>query len=377
MVSVAAERPAMRGAAVPGVELIGVSKRFGPVTAVDDLSLAVHPGEFLTLLGPSGCGKTTTLRLIGGFTLPASGEIRIGGESMANRPPHQRPVNTVFQNYALFPHMTVADNIAYSPRLAGIERRERERRVSEALDLVHLPRIERRKPAALSGGQQQRVALARALVNRPAVLLLDEPLGALDLGLRRSMQLELKRIQREAGVTFVYVTHDQEEALLMSDRIAVMAAGRLLQVGTPAEVYDAPLSTFVAGFVGQSNLLAGSVRSADNGIGVVDVPGIGPLSGRLAGTASLGATVTLAIRPERIELQSSSESRLGNDWQELVGTLTEMTYVGTHWRISVLLGDGTAVVAHRPSGREADAEPRPGDRVVLRWRVPDAMVLVS
>ncbi|MDQ3695268.1 MAG: ABC transporter ATP-binding protein [Chloroflexota bacterium] len=373
----AAERPAMLGAAVPGVELISVSKRFGPVTAVDDLSLAVQPGEFLTLLGPSGCGKTTTLRLIGGFTQPASGEIRIGGERMTGRPPHLRPVNTVFQNYALFPHMTVADNIAYSLRLAGSVRRERERRVSEALDLVHLPRIERRKPAELSGGQQQRVALARALVNRPAVLLLDEPLGALDLGLRRSMQLELKRVQREAGVTFVYVTHDQEEALLMSDRIAVMAAGRILQVGTPAEVYDAPLTPFVAGFVGQSNLLAGTLRSADNGIGVVDVPAIGQLSGRLAGTASAGATVTLAIRPERIELQSRSDATPRNDWQELVGTLVEMAYVGTHWRISVLLGDGTALVAHRPSGREVDGEPRPGDRVALRWRISDAMVLVS
>ncbi|MCA9877685.1 MAG: ABC transporter ATP-binding protein, partial [Thermomicrobiales bacterium] len=237
------------------IQLRDLYKYFGETPAVNGVSLDVRDGEFLTLLGPSGCGKTTTLRMIGGFEHPTSGAIYISGQEMGDRPPYRRPVNTVFQNYALFPHMTVGQNVAYGLEMAGVPRAERQQRVTQALEMVRLPHVENRKPSELSGGQQQRVALARALVNRPSVLLLDEPLGALDLKLRKAMQLELKQLNREVGATFVYVTHDQEEALTMSDRIAVMNEGQILQLGSPEEIYERPRTRFVADFIGQTNFL--------------------------------------------------------------------------------------------------------------------------
>ena len=247
------------------VTLVDLTKQFADVTAVDGIGLQVASGEFFSLLGPSGCGKTTTLRMIAGFETPTSGEIRIDGEDMAARPAHRRNVNTVFQSYALFPHLKVADNVAFGLKRAGVDRREVRRRVAEAVELVQLTGLERRKPAQLSGGQQQRVALARALVLKPAVVLLDEPLGALDAKLRRALQIELKALQEQIGLTFIYVTHDQEEALTMSDRLAVMHDGRIEQLGTPKEVYSEPSTTFVADFLGISNLMAGEAhgRSGD------------------------------------------------------------------------------------------------------------------
>src|SRR6476619_3931726 len=240
---------------MPDVRLVGVRKAYGDVVAVDGVDLEIASGEFFTLLGPSGSGKTTTLRLIAGFERPDGGRIELGGKDVTGVPPYARDVNTVFQDYALFPHMTVAEHVAYGLRVKGVARAERRTRAGEALEMVRLPDVGARKPAQLSGGQRQRVALARAIVNRPRVLLLDEPLGALDLKLRQEMQLELKWIQREVGITFVYVTHDQEEALTMSDRLAVFNQGRIEQIGPPAEVYEHPQSEFIAGFVGVSNII--------------------------------------------------------------------------------------------------------------------------
>ena len=253
----------MSGSPVPEIRLVGLTKRFGEVRAVDGIDLEIRAGEFFSLLGPSGCGKTTTLRMIGGFELPTGGRIELRGVDVTNEPPDKRPVNMVFQNYALFPHLDVGENIAFGLRRTKAPEADIRRRVDDAFALVGLHGYQKRKPNQLSGGQQQRVALARALVNRPQVLLLDEPLGALDLKLRKRLQLELKRIQGEVGITFVYVTHDQEEALTMSDRIAVMHGGRVEQLGTPEDLYDRPTTRFVADFIGTTNLLTGAVESAD------------------------------------------------------------------------------------------------------------------
>ncbi len=261
----------------PSVQIEQVYKDYGSTRAVDGISLTVEQGEFLTLLGPSGCGKTTTLRMIGGFEYPTAGRISIDGEVMGNRPPYRRPVNTVFQNYALFPHMTVGQNIGYGLEMSGVPKKERERRVTEALELVRLPQVEGRKPSQLSGGQQQRIALARALVNRPQVLLLDEPLGALDLKLRKAMQFELKSLNRQVGITFIYVTHDQDEALTMSDRIAVMNAGKILQLGNPKEIYEFPRSRFVADFIGETNMLRGTLDAIDGQVGSIGIQGVGQI----------------------------------------------------------------------------------------------------
>src|SRR6266496_2682045 len=266
---------AAAGGALPAIELVGVNKQFpspgAAVVAVEDMHLQVAPGEFFSLLGPSGCGKTTTLRMLAGFEEPSSGRILLYGRDMVGVPPYRRDVNMVFQHYALFPHMSVHDNIAFGLRYKKVPRDEIRRRVAEALRLVELEGREQRRPRQLSGGQQQRVALARALVNRPRALLLDEPLGALDLKLRRAMQLELKRIQREVGITFVYVTHDQEEALTMSDRLAVMNAGVIEHLGSPREIYEHPASRFVAGFIGTSNLLTGKVTGVTGGSAIIEV----------------------------------------------------------------------------------------------------------
>jgi spermidine/putrescine transport system ATP-binding protein len=282
---------------VAAVELVAVTKRFDDVTAVDRVDLRIADGEFFSLLGPSGCGKTTTLRMIAGLEYPTEGALRIHGEDMGLRPPNRRPVNTVFQSYALFPHMSVRDNVAFGLQMRGIARGEVRRRVGQALELVQLTGRERRRPRQLSGGQQQRVALARALVNEPKVLLLDEPLGALDLKLRQAMQLELKDLQNRVGITFVYVTHDQEEALTMSDRIGVMDAGRLLQVGTPEEIYERPSTPMVAEFIGDTNLLPATVKGDDQLV----LAG-GQVVAAIDGAHAPGAEVVLTLRPERIHL---------------------------------------------------------------------------
>src|SRR5205814_152407 len=307
----------------PDVRLVGVRKSYGDVVAVDGVDLEIASGEFFTLLGPSGSGKTTTLRLIAGFERPDAGRIELAGRDVTGRPPYLRDVNTVFQDYALFPHMTVGENVAYGLRVKGVPRAERRKRVDEILNVVRLPGLGDRKPAQLSGGQRQRVALARALVNHPQVLLLDEPLGALDLKLRQEMQIELKRIQRavsEVGITFVYVTHDQEEALTMSDRLAVFNQGRIEQVGTPAEVYERPATPFVAGFVGTSNLLSGAVARA-----------------------IVGADGTFTVRPEKIRL-ADPDSVVGDDGSSAPGVIRTVVYLGPDTRYLVTLNAGAQLV---------------------------------
>jgi len=292
----------------PAVELIRLAKRFEGAEAVRDVTLSIAQGEFFSLLGPSGCGKTTTLRMIAGFEQPTSGEVRPLGQNVVDVPPNRRNVNIVFQHYALFPHLSVFDNVAFSLQVRRVPGAEVRRRVSEALDMVRLPSTERRKPGQLSGGQQQRVALARALINRPAVLLLDEPLGALDQKLRKEMQLELKSLQREVGITFVYVTHDQEEALTMSDRIAVMNQGRALQVDDPRSIYDRPATRFVADFIGTTNFLSGRLRRRQGDMATVEVDGVGDVLAPLPEQASPSPRLTVAIRPERMRLNPSGRS---------------------------------------------------------------------
>ena len=318
----------------PAVRLSGVRRHYGDVRAVDGVDLEIAPGEFFTMLGPSGSGKTTTLRLIAGFEQPDEGRIELDGKDLTRVPPYLRDVNTVFQDYALFPHMTVAENVEYGLRVKGVPRRVRRSKVEEALKMVRLPGLGSRRPVQLSGGQRQRVALARALVNSPAVLLLDEPLGALDLKLRQEMQIELKRIQREmsdVGMTFIYVTHDQEEALTMSDRIAVFNEGRIEQVGEPAEVYDRPASEFVAGFVGTSNIVERGGRR-------------------------------LCIRPERIELGNGGEPAVIDD----------VVFVGAFTRYLVLTDNGERLTVVQQSDGGTLGR---GERVGIAWRDEDAFQL--
>jgi spermidine/putrescine transport system ATP-binding protein len=365
---------------VPGrssIELREVSKFFGQVPAVNGISLDVRQGEFLTLLGPSGCGKTTTLRMIGGFELPSAGEIRIEGEAMGDRPPYRRPVNTVFQNYALFPHMTVAQNVSYGLEMTGVAKPERQRRVAEALEMVRLPHVENRKPAELSGGQQQRVALARALVNRPAVLLLDEPLGALDLKLRKAMQLELKQLNREVGATFVYVTHDQEEALTMSDRIAVMNEGRILQLGTPGDIYERPRTRFVADFIGQTNFLEVDVIGSDGTTAEVDLPGSGPLRSRMPEGIQAQGRMTLAVRPEKISLLADLPGSEIPGWDRLSGRLEEVIYVGTYTQYLLRLPGGQVVAVHRQNRAVGEAEHPIGETLTVVFNPQSAALLAD
>jgi spermidine/putrescine transport system ATP-binding protein len=360
----------------PSIELRDVVKTFGDVRAVDGISLDVRQGEFLTLLGPSGCGKTTTLRMIGGFELPSSGEIFIAGEAMGDRPPYRRPVNTVFQNYALFPHMTVAQNVSYGLEMAGVAKTERQKRVHDALAMVRLPHVEGRKPSELSGGQQQRVALARALVNRPAVLLLDEPLGALDLKLRKAMQLELKQLNREVGVTFIYVTHDQEEALTMSDRIAVMNEGRILQLGIPGEIYERPRTRFVADFIGQTNFLEVDVTGWDGTAVEVELPGSGPLRARMPEGIQPQDRMTLAVRPEKISLLGDLPGGEVPGSNALTGRLDEVVYVGTHTHYLVRLPGGQMVTVHRQNRAVGENEHTIGEALSVVFE-PQATALLA
>jgi spermidine/putrescine transport system ATP-binding protein len=327
------------------VELCNVTKKFpnpggGEVTAVDDIVLQIRNGEFFSLLGPSGCGKTTSLRMIGGFELPTSGEILIQGQPMGRTPPFQRPVNTVFQSYALFQHMTIAQNVAFGLEMQHLPRTDINRKVEEALAMVQLSGLGSRRPKQLSGGQQQRVALARALVRNPAVLLLDEPLGALDLKLRKQMQMELKDLQVRVGITFIYVTHDQEEALTMSDQIAVMNKGKVLQIGSPVEIYERPNNRFVADFIGESNFISGKIESVDGERAtlvpdLLEIPIIGVKRGNLAA----GSRAVISIRPEKIRLSDHCRP-LENCIPVRVVT---STFVGADTRLIVDIGENTRI----------------------------------
>jgi spermidine/putrescine transport system ATP-binding protein len=352
------------------VQLTGITKRFGTMTAVDAVHLDVHPGEFLSLLGPSGCGKTTTLRMLAGFEQPDAGSIRISGQEVAGVPPHKRDVNTVFQQYALFPHMSVWDNVAFGPRSRKVGEAELRPKVDEMLNIVRLGEFAKRRPSQLSGGQQQRVALARALVNRPSVLLLDEPLGALDLKLRQAMQIELKRIQRDVGITFVFVTHDQEEALTMSDRIAVMTQGRIEQLGTPGEIYERPASVFVAGFIGSANLLPATVASVDGDQVVVATQAGVTVRGSSGGRRfEVGGPATVMVRPERIDIGTGAAPSA----DALRARVTESIFQGASSKVILRTDEHTELIAHVEAGH--GTMPRSGDEVWVSW-APDAAFLL-
>jgi spermidine/putrescine transport system ATP-binding protein len=362
-------------AATPGDDVIvldHVRKQFGAFVAVEGADLSIARGEFFAMLGPSGCGKTTTLKMIAGFEQPTSGRVLLEGVDVSRVPPYKRNVNTVFQQYALFPHMTVADNVAFGPRSKRVSRSECERRVTEMLEVVRLTEFANRKPAQLSGGQQQRVALARALVNYPSALLLDEPLAALDLKLREAMQLELKRIQREVGITFVFVTHDQGEALTMSDRIAVMSEGIIEQVGTPEEIYNRPASLFVAGFIGSANLLPGTAVGDDGDDIVVELecgPTVSATPGR---QPTKGDPVSVMIRPERLQVSVAA----GPYSRSLEGVVRDVIFQGASARLQLRLADGTDVVTHVDPDDDLPFL-RPGESVYATWNPGAAFLLAG
>jgi spermidine/putrescine transport system ATP-binding protein len=376
----------------PDVEIIDVTKQFGDVTAVDQMSLRIASGAFYSFLGPSGCGKTTTLRMIAGFEQPTSGEILLAGQPIAGVPPYRRNVNTVFQHYALFPHMDVAQNVGYGLRQKKVGRAEEQRRVDETLELVRLSGYGKRRTWELSGGQQQRVALARALVNHPTVLLLDEPLGALDLKLRKEMQLELKALQREVGITFVYVTHDQEEALTMSDVIVVMRDGRIQQMGDPSELYERPVNRFVADFIGTSNFIKASVVGTDPATHRATVrtspalrsgdPQELTMRGTVTATGTMpvaGDAVIVAVRPERVEVVPAATDTASAGWTVVPGRLRQGTYLGdqTEYRIETdAVGE---LVARRQNAAGAGNAlgVGPGDPVLVRWHEEANLILVD
>ncbi|MGB0120623.1 MAG: ABC transporter ATP-binding protein [Solirubrobacterales bacterium] len=359
----------------PAIRVEGITKKFGDFTAVNDVNLDIGQGEFFSLLGPSGCGKTTMLRMLAGFEIPTAGTIRLNGEPVEKVPPHQRDVNMVFQSYALFEHLNVADNIAFGLKRRKVEKAERNRRVAEALDLVALSSRATARPNELSGGQQQRVALARALVNRPQVLLLDEPLGALDLKLRRQMQVELKAIQREVGITFVYVTHDQEEALSMSDRIAVMSAGQVVQCAPPEEVYEHPSEEFVAGFIGISNLLQGQAE----GQGKVRVGNVCLPVPDLDDSYADGDSVQIAVRPEKVAVDEVDQPayRIEPDMFTVDGEIESMVYLGVGNQLTLKLSNGGRLVALEQATYRVKAgeQWKIGQKVRVGWHPEHCMIL--
>jgi spermidine/putrescine transport system ATP-binding protein len=350
------------------VGLYGVTKSFGDTRAVDDVTIEVARGEFFSLLGPSGCGKTTSLRMIAGFEEPTEGRVVLTGQDIVGVPPFKRNVNTVFQSYALFPHLTVADNVAFGLRRKKIGKAEVKDRVKRYLDLVQLPGYDDRRPSQLSGGQQQRVALARALVNEPAVLLLDEPLGALDLKLRKQMQLELMRIQREVGVTFIYVTHDQEEALVMSDRIAVMSQGKVEQIGYPEDIYERPATRFVAGFIGTSNIVEAEVTGrAGDLLELAAAPGDRILVPVPAGRAiSVGEMVAFTVRPEKLRVTGADEPA-ADKLCTVAGTVVDVVYQGVSTQLVVRTDSGITLVAFRQNSERVSDAGVPGSRARLVW----------
>jgi spermidine/putrescine transport system ATP-binding protein len=348
------------------VEIDQAVKRYGHVTALHGVTLSIADNEFFTLLGPSGCGKTTLLRMIAGFEGVTSGEIRLFGQNIANLEPNLRPVNTVFQQYALFPHMSVIDNVAFGLKMKGQDRHQMQARAGKMLEMVHLSDLADRSPAQLSGGQQQRVALARALAPSPRVLLLDEPLSALDLKLRQAMRVELKQLQKDTGITFIFVTHDQEEALTMSDRIAVMSAGSIQQIGTPRDVYEAPTNRFVADFIGETNLLAVEVTSINAGIAQASLPG-GQVITCPVGTATLGAQ-HISIRPERISLTATAG--------DLTAVVERVVYLGTDLQIFTRLDDGTPFHLRLQNAARI-AVPAAGEKVSLHMEEGAARLLAD
>jgi len=371
-VSTAAAESAVRE---PALVLRGLRKRYGDVVVVDGLDLEVQPGEFLTLLGPSGSGKTTTLRMVAGFTLQDEGSIEIGGDDMSRVPAHRREVGMVFQSYALFPHMTAAQNVAFPLQMRGLSRSELRQRVAEALALVKLETLGERYPRQLSGGQQQRIALARAVVFRPRLLLMDEPLGALDRKLREALQLELLRISRQLGATVIYVTHDQEEALALSDRIAVFNGGRIEQLGSGEDLYQRPASLFVADFIGESNILRGGLSGTDGGCALAwNGSALRVEGAALADRAVVDGPAALVVRPEqlRVETVDSPPDPARN---ALEATVTEVLYLGPTRKIELALADGQPAVAREATGGEREV--RPGDRVRITWAVTDGVVVAD
>jgi len=367
------------------VELENVTKRFGDFVAVDNLSLQIGEGQFFSLLGPSGCGKTTTLRMIAGFELPSEGQIRLRGEPVAHLPPFKRNVNTVFQDYALFPHMTVDENVGFSLDIKQTTKAERNQRVGQVLDMVHMAQFADRRPSQLSGGQQQRVALARALVNRPDVLLLDEPLSALDLKLRQAMRLELKALQRQLGITFIFVTHDQEEALFMSDQIAVMDRGRVAQIGSPAEVYDRPANRYVADFIGETNFVDCQVLEVQDSQALVRIGEA--TTWWVNGDAGLatGAAGSVIIRPEKIDIHPGADKPVvgAGEGVSATGVITEKVWIGTDTHFTVkldgkLIGDGLVRVRHQNMVvGDPVIDLKVGERVWLTWQRDAARVLAA
>jgi spermidine/putrescine transport system ATP-binding protein len=356
------------------VELRNVFKVFNGETAVDGIDLTIRQGEFFSILGPSGCGKTTTLRLIAGFEDPTSGDVLIRGQSVAGVPAYRRPVNTVFQSYALFSHLTVTDNIAFGLRIKGVSKGELSSRVSEALQLVKMESFARRYPSQLSGGQQQRVALARALVNRPTVVLLDEPLGALDLKLRKEMQVELSSLHKELGVTFVMVTHDQEEALSLSDRIAVMNRGKVEQIGSPSQIYENPATPFVADFIGDTNLFQGFVEEASAGLLQVTTESKVPVRVIPEGdwSGAIGDPVVVSVRPEKVHIGLSAPTSAENVFE---GRVHNIMYLGTHVHYVVDLPSGDRITVLQPNRREQLFEF--GTSVYVHWAYADCLALAN
>lgn len=364
--------------AVSAIEIRNVTKVFDanttqPVTALDNVSLTINDNEFFTLLGPSGCGKTTLLRLVAGFDHPANGEILLFGENLQGLPPQKRPVNTVFQHYALFPHMTVTENVGFGLKMLGREEKETTKAVQEMLELVKLTGFAHRKPSQLSGGQQQRVALGRALAARPKVLLLDEPLSALDLKLRQEMRGELKTLQRETGITFIFVTHDQVEALTMSDRIAVMSLGRLQQKGTPNEIYEQPVNRFVADFIGETNFMEATISKIDGNEAFCSIGDSMELWVDEVGQKKVGDRVTLALRPEKIAVEAMTR----NSGKGFIGEVRESIYIGTDTTYHISLNGGIWITVRGQNSIIGEAQFRVGDKVKLRVAQGAARILID